>query len=613
MAYIVKIPKLGLEMDSGTVVEWYVDEDEAVSEGEPIAEIESEKTSASVDAREDGVLREVFLDVGEDAPPGDPMGIVADPEADITELLASIDTDGSSGDQVEDEPAGQTGDVSQNDPESQADASTTDSATVRASPRAKRRADELGVSLESVEGTGPGGAITEADVEAATETTASQEPVRISPRAKKRADELGVDPAGISGSGPDGAITEADIEAYAAADSQTGGDEASELDDTDRRDILAERPLDGMRRTISSRLGESYRNAVHVTEHMTAIADPLVDAAAASSAVTGEDISVVDVLLTTISAALGEHPEFNGTFENDVHRIYGERNIAIAIDVDDGLVAPVIRGVDSMSIAELAAKRQRVTEKTLSGEYTMDDLTGGTFTVSNLGLLGVESFDPIINPPQIAILGVNAMTERPVAVDGDVVVKRVLPLDLSFDHRIVDGADAARFLGSLVDNIQNPWPLLAGVTPRDIPNKTGDSAAQPLPNRHVTAQLSRDLSGTITAGGYEWPYDVSPSFGGGADPTPVDYFTGALAACLSASIGIQADMRDITFESIDVSVTSAPEEGSVESIEIEVELGGIDAVETSVLERIVEAGERTCHVAELLAEEVEVSLSWKTT
>ena len=613
MAYIVKIPKLGLEMDTGTVVQWYVDEDDAVSEGEPIAEIESEKTSASVDARENGVLREVFLAVGEDAPPGEPMGIVADPEADITELLASIDTDRSAGDQVKAEAAGQTDDVSPTDTESQADASITDSTTVRASPRAKRRADELGVALESIEGTGPGGAITEADVEASTETAASPEPVRISPRAKKRADELDVDPAGVSGSGPDGAITEADVEAYAAADSQTGGDKAGTLDDTDRRDILAERPLDGMRRTISSRLGESYRNAVHVTEHMTAIADPLVDAAAASSAVTGEDISVVDVLLTTISAALGEHPELNGTFEDDVHHIYGERNIAIAIDVDDGLVAPVIRGVDSMSIAELAAKRQQVTEKTLSGEYTMDDLTGGTFTVSNLGLLGVESFDPIINPPQIAILGVNAMTDQPVAVDGDVVVKRVLPLDLSFDHRIVDGADAARFLGSLVDHIQNPWPLLAGVTPRDIPNQTGDSASQPLPNRHVTAQLSPDLSGTITAGGYKWPYDVSPSFGGGADPTPVDYFTGALAACLSASIGIQADMRDVAFESIDVSATSAPEEGSVESIEIAVELGGVDAVEDSVLERIVETGERTCHVAELLGENVEVSLSWETT
>ncbi|WP_255191291.1 2-oxo acid dehydrogenase subunit E2 [Natronobeatus ordinarius] len=603
MGYVVKIPKLGLEMDSGTVTAWFVEEGEAVEAGDVIAEIESEKTTGKVEARENGVLRRRLLEEGESAEPGAPMGIVAEADADISDLEASLEGEVPDAEAATEAAAGVEAPTPDAEATTEAAASSED---VKASPRARKRADELGVDLASVDGTGPQGSITEEDVEAAAETEGETiEDVKASPRARKRADELGVDLASVDGTGPKGSITEADVEAAAE----------------DRIEGIEERPLDGMRRTIASRLGQSYREAVHVTEHRVADAEALRAAAKAAAAVHDESVTVTDVLLAAISAALEDHPAFNATFEEDVHRLHGEHNLCVAVDVEDGLLAPVIRGVDDLEIDELARKRATMTDRALSGQYTMDDLRGGTFTISNLGLLGVESFDPVINPPQVAILGVNALDERPVARNGEVVVRRTLPLSLSFDHRLVDGADAARFLETLVGHLEEPWPLLEGVTPADVPSDVhwrddgAAAAVAELPERDVTAHVRPDLSGSVAAGSAEWPFDVTPEWGGGRAPTPVDYFLGALSACLAASIGIQADMRDVDFSGIDVGVVGAPADGneSVEAITIDVRLDVEDDVDDDALERIVAGGERTCHVAELLREDLEMNLAWSRT
>lgn len=639
MGYVVKVPKLGLEMDAGTVVEWFLEEGESVEAEEPIGEIESEKTTAEIDAREDGVLRRIVLAEGESAPPGAPMAVVAAADADIADLLAEAGVS-ESDDSGSTEEAATTSDATEpkalaGSAASGAEPGSSDEGGTatgspgggKVSPRARKRAEELGVDPATVSGSGPDGAVTEDDVERAAEAGgetadapgSDEEPEKVSPRARKRANELDVDLSTLTGTGPGGAVTAEDVEAAAErAEEETQEDVSSDVEagdeDADGRTVLEERPLDGMRRTISARLGESYRNAVHVTEHRTAEAGSLRRAAKAATAVCGTDVSVTDVLLAAISASLEEHPAFNATFEDGVHRLYADRNVALAVDVEDGLITPVVENVEERSIAELADERRRMTDRALSGSFTMDDLSGGTFTVSNLGLLGVESFDPIINPPQVAILGVNALSERPVVRDGEVVVRQVLPLDLSFDHRIVDGADAARFLGTLVDHLENPWPLLSDVSPSDAPDAAATDEEDhelALPERTATARLDPDLSGTVTAGDSEWPYDVTPEFGGGRHPTPVDYFTGALAGCLSASIGVQADMREIAFEGIEVTAESAPPEGSVESIDLEVALSGVDDADDDALDRIVSGGERTCHVAELLREDLEVNVSWR--
>ena len=215
------------------------------------------------------------------------------------------------------------------------------------------------------------------------------------------------------------------------------------------RTLREERRPSPMRRTIADRLGESYREAVHVTVSRE------VDAEALTAAADAAGVSLVDVLVCALSDALDAHPAFNATFEDGSHRLYEEYNVGIAVAIEDGLVAPVVADVGTRDLDGVAAERERLTEAVKSGDYAMADLRGGTFTVSNLGPLGVDGFTPIINPPEVAILGVNRVRER-ARPDGDgVAFRETLPLDLSFDHRIVDGADAARFLGTLAELIED--------------------------------------------------------------------------------------------------------------------------------------------------------------
>ncbi|WP_276258929.1 dihydrolipoamide acetyltransferase family protein [Haloglomus litoreum] len=447
MAYLVNMPKLEQGMQQGILMEWLVDIGESVSEGEPIAEIESEKTVAEIDAREDGVLRQTFVEAGETVSPGTPLGVVAGADESIDDLLASVDVDTSpdAGAEPDDpEPAvapqgggerpQETGGGSQ-----QAVASTSDSsgsAPERVSPAARRRAEELGVDVSSVDGTGPEGAVISDDIErraaAAGEATVD---------AKQRAAELGIDLGSVEGTGPRNAATVADVERAAG-------------------DIRERRELSGMRQTIARRLGQSHRDAPHVTVHRDIDVEELLEATGVADRYADADISMTDLLLVAVSATLADHPEFNATFEDGVHTLHESHHIGVAVDIEGGLVTPVVETVDSLALGDLAERRRSLTQTVLDGEFTGEDISGGTFTVSNLGVFGVESFTPIINPPEVAILGVDTISEKPVRDGDDVAFRKHMGFDLSFDHRVVDGADAARFLQTLDEYIREPWPLL---------------------------------------------------------------------------------------------------------------------------------------------------------
>ncbi len=605
MGYIVRMPKLGLEMERGTLLEWAIDEGDAVSEGELVAEVESEKSIGEIEAREDGVLRRTYLEVDETVPPGSPIGIVAPAEADISDLEAEATADLEANVEVEEvepepEPDESTAEPAASGGDTSAGGATADE--IQASPRARDRADELGVELSTVEGTGYQGSITEEDVEqAASEGTGEDAgELNASPRARSRADELGIDLASIEGTGYQGAITEDDVEAAAAA--ETGGTS---------RTLAEERPFGGMRKTIASRLSESDREAVHVTVHREADAEALLAAANAADDVLETDISVQDVLLRAVSATLADHPAFNATFEDDVHELWEEHNVGLAVDIEQGLIAPVLPDVESKSLAELADERRNLVGRATSGDYTMDDLQGGTFTVTNLGVLGVEAFDPIINPPQVAILGVDAIAEQPTRSDDDGIEwRRHLPFDLSFDHRVVDGADAARFLETLVDHVENPWPLLPeDVTDAADRGATGKEETE-MPDRSVTATNPEGMHGRIEAGSFEWTYDEPESSGGTeTGPTPVDVALAGLASCLSLSTRFQASKRDMSVDEIRVDVDATPDEGPVEEIAATIRLA-TDADDETV-DRLVDLGERGCHVSQMLREDLELDLSWE--
>ena len=277
-------------------------------------------------------------------------------------------------------------------------------------------------------------------------------------------------------------------------------------DDPAERTVASERSLSPMRRTIAARLQESYQEAVHVTVSREVSAAAALAASDVELEGDGDDPvspSVTDVLLRALSDTLADHPSFNATFEDGTHRIYEEHNIGVAVDIDQGLVTPVLEDVGSKSLAEITRERRRLTDRVRAGEYSMSTFEGGTFTVSNLGPLGSDSFTPVINPPEVAILGVNRIREAVVPAtaaegrdasgaggdgtgsgnagdaagdagsgagddgdaagdggsgagdDGRFTTDERITLDLSFDHRVVDGADAARFLGTLADHLDD--------------------------------------------------------------------------------------------------------------------------------------------------------------
>jgi len=414
MGYIVRMPKLGMEMQEGTLLEWVVEEDESVEADEPIAEIESEKSVTDVTAREAGVLSVRLLDVDQTVEPGTPMAIVADPEEDIDELIAEAREELRSGVGEREEGNAET-DTTQTDTDAGGEREVP---RPRASPKARKLSAETGVDLATVDGSGPGGAVVAADVQA------------------------------VAGEATDGTTP-----------TETGSGERA---DSTGRTVTEQREFDGMRRTIADRLGESYRNAVHVTVDRDVDLEQALHAKSVAEDALDIDVSVTDLLLVGVSEALAAHPEFNATYEDGVHTLYEEQHVGVAVDVDAGLVTPVLRDLQDRSLADVAEQRRSLTELALDREYTSDTLAGGTFTVSNLGVLGADAFTPIIDPPQVAILGINRIREAPrSAENGDgVEFRRTTRLSLSFDHRVVDGADAARFLETLADTVENPWTAL---------------------------------------------------------------------------------------------------------------------------------------------------------
>jgi pyruvate dehydrogenase E2 component (dihydrolipoamide acetyltransferase) len=470
MGYIVRMPQMGYEMEEGQVVAWECDEGDDVAEDETIVVIESEKATNEVESREGGTLRRIVVPEGGTVEPGTPIGVVAGADEDISGYEAEIDAGSPTG------TAGATA------------GSTDGQRAVRASPGARELAGEEGVDLAAVEGTGPQGVVTEEDVANYAMETAATDPagddqaieiveepidaappagVRASPGARQLAGRTGVDMTALEGTGPHGVVTEADVrrrvEEAAAAEPAAGGGAGA------TRTVSGAHELSRVQQTISDRLSESYRNAVHVTVKRRFDASALT-AVADAAAAAGTDVSLTDLLVKAAGAELATRPAFNALFEDGTHKLVEEVNVGVAVDIDEGLLTPVVPSVTDKSAEEVAAVRGELTERAFDGEYATDDLAGGTFTVSNLGPFGVDSFDPVINPPEVAILGVGRVREDDT-----------MTLSLSFDHRVHNGADAARFLDGLVDTLTDPLALAAlfETDPLDFPRVDVSVAVDP--------------------------------------------------------------------------------------------------------------------------------------
>ncbi|MFB6195295.1 MAG: E3 binding domain-containing protein [Haloplanus sp.] len=436
MGYIVRMPKLGLEMEEGTLLEWTVDVDDEVSSGDIIAEIESEKSIGEVESREDGVLRRTYLDVGDVVPPGTPIGIVAAADADISDFEAEAESEleGTADVDAETEAATAANDgsasVSDADPETTEDSGQTGE-DVKASPRARKRAEELGVDLTTVEGTGPQGSITADDVAEAAESD-DESDLKASPRARKRAEELGVDLTTVEGTGPQGSITADDVAEAAEADTP----DAAEADTPDAAEAEAADSMSGPTRTAPS-LAERYHRETAVLD--ADVADALFDATTAARNAVDEDAAVTDVVLLAVTEALAASPRCNGTFADATHQIHDRSHVAV---LTEAAAQVIVTDADTRSLSDVIEARQSGGD---AGELTP------TFTLSDASLADDGGAGRVVNPPAVAALEFDPVGQRATPTDDGVRLDRLVTLSLTYDTRALDATDARRFLDAVAE------------------------------------------------------------------------------------------------------------------------------------------------------------------
>lgn len=434
------MPKFGFTQEDGQIVRWLKREGDLVEQGEPIVEVTTDKVNMEVEAPESGVLTGVRAQEGDTVP--------------VTQVIAFVAPTNLSTSQ----PANR--------------------ATVNATPVAQRIAREHDIDLSGVHGTGAGGRVTRADVESQLVTVApAPQPsppggegdrTRATPNARRLADELGIDLAGVHGSGPRGRVQSSDVleamRVSKGAEEQKGRGEHSPSAPPPRRTI----PYAGMRKTIGARLQHSYQQAPHVTFDVDVDVTRAEALRARANAMTESKrddrvkVSLTAVIVKAAAWALRRHPLLNSRLDLEANHIVlnDEVHVGVAVALDDGLIVPVVRHAERKSVTDIARAIADLTARAKANTLRPDDL-GGTFTISNLGMFGVDRFTAIINPPESAILAVGRVVRRFVPDANDQPVARpLMTLTLSADHRVVDGAVAARFLADLRDAIESPDSML---------------------------------------------------------------------------------------------------------------------------------------------------------
>ncbi len=463
MATKVVMAQLSPTMEEGRLVEWKVSEGDEVSQGEVVAEIETDKANMDVEAMGSGVLRKIVLEEGKTAPVGALIGIIADPDEDISALLEEA---GAPAGEAEASEAAEAPAAAEGEEEEPEEEPVEEEAVEEEEEAARPRA-------------GGAAAVEEAEAEAAEEEEAAGAPereraaagrrpgprggdgrVKASPVARKIASELGLDLSRIEGSGPAGRVVKADVE---AAHLQRGAGAAGPAR---LREAVEE--ASPMRKTIARRLAQSIGPVPHFFLTIEVDMGRALELRAAlnerlARSEEGEEparIGVNDLLLKAAAEALVRHPEVNASWEEDAVRYHGTVDLGIAVAVEQGLITPVLRDADRKGLRRIAAEASELIDRARRRRLAPEEYQGATFSVSNLGMYGIDEFTAIINPPEAGILAVGRTAEKPVVVDGEVVVRRRMRVTMSCDHRVVDGATGARFLATFRAMLENPLEMV---------------------------------------------------------------------------------------------------------------------------------------------------------
>ena len=425
-----------MTMKKGKVSKWLKKEGDTVKKGEGLFEVETEKITNTAEATMDGWLFQIIADVGSVVNVGETVGILAE-EGEMPEKVQGGSAGASSGKKADAEQK-----------------------YVPASPSAKRLAKELGIALADVTGTGKDGRITETDVREFHEKGSGQP--GITPVARNMIEAEGLNPADIQGTGEGGKITKSDVIAalnqtqahQVEAEPSTAAAEASHT-------VI---PYEGMRRAIGVNMCSSLQNAAQLTTFTEVDVTNLVAWHTLLKQEYNKDesirISLNDILIYSTARVLKQHPIMNSTLVDEEILLHNQVNMGIAVAIPDGLIVPKLRYADRKSLVEISKESRELITKARNRSLSADEVIDGTFTITNVSALGMDGFTPVLNPPETGILGVGRVIEKPAVWQGEIAIRSMMTLSLTFDHRVVDGSPAMSFLQSLAGCLKNPVLLL---------------------------------------------------------------------------------------------------------------------------------------------------------
>jgi pyruvate dehydrogenase E2 component (dihydrolipoamide acetyltransferase) len=432
MATKVVMPKLSPTMEEGQIGKWIKKEGEQVSAGEPIAEIETDKASMEMQALTAGTLRKILLKEGDVAPLGQVIAIIGEPNEDISTLISETQSPQTTankkdiqesvikGEPIKGDAGGQPQTKSSGNGAPHAGTVQTKTDRIIVSPLAARMAADAGINLKTLQGSGPGGRIIKRDIEKALEGA---------PQAAPTVGEI-VQP--VQQPEVQGASTYRDV------------------------------AITEMRRTIARRLTSSIGPVPHFFLTVEIEMDQAMEMRRSINNLDPElKVSPNDLIIKVAAAALKQHPAVNASFQDKTIRYYDHADIGVAVAIEDGLITPIIRSADQKSVGTIAREVKELAERARAKKLRPEEYMGATFSISNLGMFGIEEFTAVINPPEAAILAVGAIQPKPVVRDGQVVVRQMMNVTMSCDHRVIDGATGAKFLQTFKKILETPLLLIA--------------------------------------------------------------------------------------------------------------------------------------------------------
>ena len=409
------MPKLSDTMEEGVIAAWNVEEGDTVESGDVIAEVETDKATMEVEVFDAGTILKILVEEGKAVPLGGLIAVIGEEGEDISDILEEAKSGGDS-EETSDKEKGET----------------------------DKKTDEEEESFDPVFG----------DLDEKGNGQPDDGRIKASPLARKMAEEQGIKLANVEGSGPHGRIIKRDIESYEPSKAPAAAPAAT----VSRED--KEHRVSQMRKTIARRLSESKFSSPHYYETIDIDMSAVWDARKQLNEISDTKISFNDIVVKAVASALRQHPDINSSWQGDKIIEHGDVNVAVAVGIDEGLVTPVINNTDQKGLQQIAAESKELIEKAQNRDLQPEEMEGSTFTVSNLGMFGIEEFTAIINPPNACILAVGAIREEPVVEDGEVVPGKRMKVTMSSDHRIVDGVSAAKFLNTLKRMLENPLGMV---------------------------------------------------------------------------------------------------------------------------------------------------------